>query len=169
MTLIPQTLNMSCWYASAQMLIRWKSDQKQMSLANLVPPELDAASQKIRDANAGVQNSDILAMAKRLGLRAVPPMSPSPSALLQWLRQYGPLWVNGKTHIVVIAQKASIDTLIDDAPQRKSRSYDPAPINVAMGRISNGDPYRQLVREGSGSVSSRDTGKDVEAVFLHCP
>ncbi|RUQ33014.1 MAG: hypothetical protein EKK68_04625 [Candidatus Competibacteraceae bacterium] len=157
MTLIPQTLTMSCWYASAQMLIRWKTDQKQMSLANLVPPELDAASQKIRDANTGIQNSDILIMAKRLGLRAVPPMSPSPAALLQWLRQYGPLWVNGKTHIVVIAG-------IDDA-LKKVKVYDPGPVNV--GKIE----WRSLQDwyVGGGSVSSRDTGKDVEAVFLYCP
>lgn len=41
MTLIPQKLNMSCWYASAQMLIQWKQDQAQASLASLVPPDLD--------------------------------------------------------------------------------------------------------------------------------
>lgn len=42
MTLIPQALNKSCWYASAQMVIRWKQGQKKQSLMGLIPPELDA-------------------------------------------------------------------------------------------------------------------------------
>jgi hypothetical protein len=36
--------------------------------------------------------------AKRLGLRAVPPYEPD--AFQRWFQMYGPLWVNGKSHIV---------------------------------------------------------------------
>jgi hypothetical protein len=103
MTLIPQKLAMSCWYASAQMLIQWRQDQAQQSLGWLVPPDLDAQCVGIRDGNAGIQNPQIVPMAKRLGLEAVPPLSPTPETLEKWLQMYGPLWVNGKTHIVVIA------------------------------------------------------------------
>ena len=75
MTLIPQNLNMSCWYASATMLIQWKMDQRQQSIGGLIPPELDAECQKIKDDNKGIANPQILKMAKRLGLEAIPPMT----------------------------------------------------------------------------------------------
>ncbi len=103
MTLIPQKMSMSCWYASTEMLIQWRQDRAQASLAWLVPPDLDAQCSMIRDSNTGLQNPQIVAMAKRIGLRAIPPLSPTAETLEDWLRTYGPLWVNGKTHIVVIA------------------------------------------------------------------
>src|SRR5687767_3124379 len=93
MKLIPQTMSMSCWYASAQMLIKWKEEQKQQSLANLISPEFDAECVKIRDANNGILNPQIVKTAKRIGLKAVPPLSPTPEALEGWFKQYGPLWV----------------------------------------------------------------------------
>lgn len=160
MTLIPQTLSMSCWYASAQMLINWKQEQRQQSIMGLIPPELDAECIKIRDANSGIGNPQIVKMAKRLGLVPIPPMSPTPAALEGWLQNYGPLWVNGKTHIVVIAG-------IMDIPFMGTQLlvYDPSPINV--GRIE----FRSLQNwyAMGSSVSSRDTGAGVETVFLHCP
>lgn len=162
MTLIPQQLNTSCWYASAQMLIQWKCDKYQMSFSDLIPPEYDAISRKIRDDpnDGGLGNGQILPMAKRLGLEAVPPMSPTPGAILDWLRKYGPLWVNGKTHIVVIAG-ISGDLV---------KVYDPWPPK--RGKID----WRSLTtwyvggKHWDTSVdASRDTDNAVEAVFLHCP
>src|ERR1700688_4458131 len=52
MTLIPQKLTMSCWYASAQMLIQWRQDQVQQSIAGLVPTDFDAQCVAIRDGKA---------------------------------------------------------------------------------------------------------------------
>ncbi len=153
MTLIPQDENMSCWYASAQMLIRWKMNKLRMSFRDLVPPELDAECRRIKDANQGIRNPQILALARRLGLRAVPPMSPTPAALESWLRQYGPLWVNGKSHIVVIAGIKGLTVKI----------YDPWPVKVGMVDWRPFDTWYV-----GGTVSSRDTARDVEAVFLHC-
>ena|ERR1700730_18370959 len=157
MTLIPQKLKMSCWYASAQMLIQWRQDQAQQSLGWLVPPDLDAQCVAIRDGNAGLQNPQIVPMAKRLGLQAVPPLSPTPETLQQWLQMYGPLWVNGKTHIVVIAGINTATLMV--------KVYDPGPVNV--GKIE----WRSLETwyAFGTSVSSRDTGKDVETVFLYVP
>ena len=153
MTLLPQQLDYSCWYASARMLIQWKMDKYRMSFANLVPPELDAECRRIRDANRGINNPRIITMAKRLGLIAVPPMSPTPDCITQWLLQYGPLWVNGKTHIVVIAGIRSMDVKV----------YDPSPVKV--GKID----WRSLNSWYVGdSVSSRDTSSSVQTVFLHC-
>lgn len=157
MKLIPQTLQMSCWYASAQMLIHWKQEQMQASLMDLIPPELDAECIKIRDGNKGIFNPQILKMAKRLGLEAVPPLSPTPTAIEGWLQTYGPLWVNGKSHIVVIAGIMYIPLL-----GHYVLVYDPSPINV--GKIE----WRSLSGWYIGNaVDSRDTGTDVEAVFLH--
>lgn len=157
MTLIPQKLTMSCWYASAQMLIQWRQDCVQQSLPWLVPPELDAECTAIRDGNSGILNKQIVPMAKRLGLRAVPPSSPTVETLQDWLQCYGPLWVNGKQHIVVIA---GIDT-----EAMLVKVYDPSPLNI--GRIE----WRSLITwyAFGTSVSTRDTGNDVEAVFLYVP
>ncbi len=157
MSLIPQKMTMSCWYASTQMLIQWRQDKVQQSLAWLVPPELDAQCAKIRDGNSGIQNPQIIPMAKRLGLTAVPPMSPTPEAMERWLRMYGPLWVNGKNHIVVIA---GIDTA-----RLMVKVYDPWPPNI--GKIE----WRSLVTwyAFGTSASTRDTGRDVETVFLYVP
>jgi hypothetical protein len=160
MTLIPQQDNTSCWYASAQMLVHWKMNKLRMCLTNLIPPELDAECRMIRDAGGGVVNPQILAVANRLGLCAVPPMSPTPQALEKWLRQFGPLWVNGKHHIVVIAGIRSMSVKV----------YDPWPPNV--GKID----WRSLTEWYVGGVnppgqpdSSRDTAVSVTTVFLYCP
>lgn len=158
MKLIPQTKTMSCWYASAQMLIHWKMEEAQMSFRDLVPPELDAECIKIRDADGGIVNSEIMKMAKRLGLEAVPPMSPSPDALESWLANYGPLWVNGIRHIVVITGIMNIPIL-----GHYVLVYDPSPVNI--GNIN----WRSLSDWYVGSdADSRDTSSSVETVFLHC-
>ena len=160
MTLIPQAMTMSCWYASAQMVIKWKEEQLQQSLARLISPEFDAQCAQIRDGNTGIQNPAIVPMAKRLGLVAVPPMSPTPEAMESWLMQYGPLWVNGKQHIVVIAG-------IRDAGNNKTELlvYDPWPPNA--GKIEWRDMMSWYAM--GNSASTRDTGKDVETVFLYVP
>lgn len=154
MTLIPQMKANSCWYASARMLIRWRGDQTQSSEMGIVDPELDAASAVLRDADGGILNPQIVGFAQRIGLQAVPPMSPTEQAIEGWLRRYGPLWVNGKTHIVVIS---GIDSgwvqIHDPSPQYK-------------GQVD----WRTL--DGwyvGGDVDSRDTSRAVETVFLHCP
>lgn len=157
MTLIPQKLNMSCWYASAEMLIQWRMDKTQQSLAWLIPPEYDAECARIRDSNGGIQNPAIVPMAKRLGLKAVPPLSPMIGTIEDWLRTYGPLWVNGKNHIVVIAGVNTAANLV--------KVYDPWPPNV--GGVDWRD-YTNWYAMGN-SASTRDTSASVETVFLYVP
>jgi len=160
MNLIPQKDNMSCWYASAQMLIYWKMNRLRQSLASLVPPELDAQCRTIRDGGGGILNPQILGMAQRLGLRAVPPMSPTPQALRTWLQHYGPLWVNGRSHIVVIAGIKDLQVKI----------YDPWPPSRGMiDWRSLTDWYVGGQNPAGQPDSSRDTGSDVTTVFLYCP
>lgn len=158
MTLIPQKLSDSCWYASAQMLIHWKQEQRQQSISGLIPPELDAQCVKIRDDNKGIVNPEILKMAKRIGLKGVPPVSPTPDAIEGWLKTYGPLWVNGTNHIVVLAGIANFPVL-----GHRLLIYDPWPVNV--GKID----WRSLDWYTGSAVDSRDTGAGVETVFLYVP
>lgn len=122
MKLIPQLKTRSCWYASAKMLIQWKMNSLRQSFIDLVPPELDAECRTIREADNGIFNPQIMAMAKRLGLRPIPPMSFTINALEQMLIRYGPLWVNGETHIVVIAGV--------NGEAGKVLVYDPGPVNI---------------------------------------
>jgi hypothetical protein len=159
MKLIPQELNMSCWYASAQMLIKWKEEKEQKSFAHLISPEFDTQCSQLRDNNKGIQNPQIIQMAERIGLKHVPPVTPTPEWIELWLKTYGPLWVNGKTHIVVIAGIAWFPGL-----GYMLLVYDPAPVSV--GRVE----WRSIGWYTSGnSASTRDTGKDVETVFLYVP
>ncbi len=159
MKLIPQVKTMSCWYASARMLIHWRMEKSQMSFLNIIPPELDEQCQKLRDSNNGINNPQIIPMAKRIGLEAVPPMTLTAEALANWLKTYGPLWVNGRSHIVVIAgiKKSGSSHLL--------KVYDPSPLNV--GKID----WRDISTwyEMGNSASTRDISSSVETVFLHCP
>jgi ABC-type bacteriocin/lantibiotic exporter with double-glycine peptidase domain len=154
MKLIPQDQAMSCWYASAQMLINWRREITQSSEMGIIDPGEDSSSQAIYALDKGIQNSQIIAMAKRLGLVAVPPLSPTEEAIEDWLFSYGPLWVNGISHIVVIAGIRAGQVLV----------YDPSPVN--KGHVS----WRSLDTWYIGNaVDSRDTSNAVETVFLHCP
>ena len=160
MTLIPQQLTSSCWYASAQMLIKWKENQRQQSMSTLISPEFDAQCAKIRDDNKGIGNPEIVKMANRIGLKAVPPVTPTPETLESWLKLYGPLWVNGRSHIVVIAGIMWLPVL-----DHVVLVYDPLPVNVGTIEWRS---LRNWYANGK-SISSRDTAKDVEAVFLYVP
>ena len=83
MTLIPQQKDMSCWYASAQMLIQWKMDILQQCLADLVPPELDAQCEKNRGAvsDGAGQRIEFLCHGKTSGVvRRTPHKSDTPGA-----------------------------------------------------------------------------------------
>jgi len=154
MKLIPQDQNMSCWYASAQMLINWRREMTQSCEEGIFDPSEDSGSQTIYSLDQGIQNPQIVAMAKRLGLMAVPPLSPTEDALEDWLFTYGPLWVNGKRHIVVIAGIRPGEVLV----------YDPWPVK--KGLVS----WRSLDGWYIGNdKDSRDTSRSVETVFLHCP
>jgi ABC-type bacteriocin/lantibiotic exporter with double-glycine peptidase domain len=151
MKLIRQTKQMACWYASAQMLIQWRRATKQVTEANVLDPSEDDASKQLFATDHGITNEQIVQLAKNLGLVPVPAQSPSEEAIESWLMRYGPLWVNGKTHIVVIAGIQEGSVLV----------YDPSPSAVGVD-------WRPLAGWFAGSaVDSADPAGT--AVFLHCP
>jgi hypothetical protein len=93
--LIPQTQNMACWYASAQMLITWRRNRTRMSeLAHPDPSEVPQL-QSIFGVNHGLLPTQILLLSKQLGLTPVPPMTPTLATLSSWLAICGPLWFAG--------------------------------------------------------------------------
>ena len=95
MKLIPQDKTMSCWFASGQMLIQWRSQMTRTSEASHPDPSLLTKWSKLYDNNPGISNAQIANFANDLGLSMVGPVTPSPSYVQDLLRQNGPLWVNG--------------------------------------------------------------------------
>lgn len=153
MKLIPQSMQMACWYASAQMLIRWRRERTGQCEAGISDPSEDATLRIWKASDRGISDAQIQVLANRLGLQLVPPMSPTTEALESWLRTYGPLWTNGSTHITVIAGIQGLNVKV----------YDPWPVNT--GKVE----WRNLSTWYTGnSASSRDT-KTVSGVFMHCP
>jgi hypothetical protein len=157
--LIRQDQTMACWFASAMMVLNWKERFRPGKAIQCTA--IDQKTIDIYKANNGLQNPQIIPLAKRLGLVPIPPQSPTIDGLVGWLRHYGPLWTNGVRHIVVIA---GIRRIADNDYHVKV--YDPWPS-------SPGIQWRSLSGWYAGFDSSkrdnatRDTGADVEAVFLH--
>jgi len=156
--LMVQDKNMACWFASAMMVLNWKETHR----AGKACMMFDDQTIQLYKANNGLKNPQIIPLAKRLGLLPIAPQSPTINGLLGWLKSYGPLWTNGKQHIVVIAG-------IRGEPRRgyEVKVYDPWP-GAGIGWRTLAGWYTGF-SPGANAASSRDTGKDVEAVFLHAP
>jgi hypothetical protein len=155
---IEQDKKMSCWFASAQMLIQWKRTQKQMTDPRHPDPSDSIKWSKVYRDDTGISNSQIQAFARDMGFQKVPPMSPTPEAILGWLRFHGPLWVNGVRHITVIGgirgPRDNVDVLV----------LDPANKGETNGSWRNLRDW--YVLDGH---SGRDTSDEVTAVFLRLP
>jgi hypothetical protein len=157
-TLIVQDQTNACWFASAMMVLDWKAARSGTPATVSVDP--DTSSKYL--GNEKINNNEIIPLANRLGLVAVPPMSPSVSGILGWLQNYGPLWSNGVEHIVVIAGIRS-----GGGSGYEVKVYDPGPGKGVGWRTLSGwftgfDP-------GGNAESSIDTSDSVEAIFLHAP
>lgn len=115
--LIPQDQTMACWYASAQMVIRWRRGRTRMTeIAHPDPSEVPALV-ATHAANDGLPFAQTLMLAKQLGLRPMPPMTPTPDTLSSMLSWTGPLWFAGlfpSGHVVVITGITSTGIYIND-------------------------------------------------------
>jgi ABC-type bacteriocin/lantibiotic exporter with double-glycine peptidase domain len=156
LTLIPQQKNMACWYASAQMLIQWKRNRARATLMNHPDPSQVALTSTWEVANNGVTNPQIIRLAETLGLKTVPPMSLGLDGIENLLRLHGPLWTNGKSHIVVLGGA--------DRANNKVLVYDPLPVGAGKKEWRL---YQWYI--SGGKIDSRDTSADVKAVFLYHP
>ena len=155
---IAQDQTMSCWFASAQMLIQWKRKRTNMTDSRHPDPSESPKWSRLYADNTGITNAKIREFARDMGFAMVPPMSPTPEAILGWLRVFGPLWVNGVKHITVIAgirgPRNNTEVLVLD-PGRKAEF---------TGSWRNLRDWYVLDKH-----SGRDTAADVEAVFLRLP
>jgi len=155
---IAQDKKNSCWFASGQMLIQWKRNRTNMTDSRHPDPSESEKWSKVYTDDGGITNGQIKAFANDMGLEMVPPMSPTPEAILGWLSTFGPLWVNGVKHITVIVgirgPREDTEVLV----------FDPA------DKANPGGTWRNLrtwyVLNGH---SGRDTSGAVEAVFLRLP
>lgn len=156
MKLIPQKQNMGCWFASAQMVIQWKREIARATLAANPDPSQIATTVGWEISNTGVTNPQVIQMARELGLHSIPPVTPTLPDVDHWLRRYGPLWTNGKSHIVVIAGL--------DQGKGRVLVFDPWP--PGKGKVE-WRPFGWYLN--SPRPDSRDTSDAVEAVFLYHP
>jgi hypothetical protein len=144
------------------MLIDWRGRQTQSCEAAHPDPSQVKRWGKLYDKasgpGGGIRNEDILQFAQDLGLEAIAPMSPTPSSIEAWLIKYGPLWVNGVSHITVIAgirnSNSELEVLV----------FDPALPQKKHGEWRSVRQWYEL-----DGHSGRDTSDAVQTVFLHLP
>jgi len=85
------------------MLISWRSRHEQQTEITHPDPSLVRKWSKLYDDNPGISNKQIADFADDLGLKMLEPITPTPIYIRDVLRRHGPLWVNGRSHITVIA------------------------------------------------------------------
>jgi hypothetical protein len=156
--LIAQTLNNSCWFASAQMLIQWRRGKTRMTERGLMDPSENLDTIMKFAANNGISDAFILNLVADLGLVAVPPLCATLDTIGQWLHNYGPLWTNGTSHITVIAGV--------DYDNEMVLVHNPLPVNVGARQWRSKDWL-----DGIGAAASYDSldPETNSGVFLHCP
>jgi len=153
MRLIPQDMNMACWWASALMLATWGMQRRDPFEVDHPLYHRDLSS--MHTANHGIPWAQMLSFARELGLTSIPPLqhAPTPEELVDLLVRYGPLWCDGRQlspsgslmgngHAVVIAgvitgPKAAV-LIYDPWPPRKGAIYwRPATLLSSMFVVGN--------------------------------
>ncbi len=156
MQLVAQDRTMSCWYASAQMLITWRQRKTQSSeIRHPDPATVDKWNLKCA-GNKGIQNSDIPSFASDMGFEMVGAVTPSPELIQDLMRRHGPLWVNGKTHITVIAGIRKTATAVDVLV------FDPA-----IAALRSGAWIDFFTAYGLTAHTSLDAGAGAETSMLY--
>lgn len=107
----------------------------------------------------GLTNPNILRMAGLLGLKSIPPMSITVEGIESLLRKNGPLWTNGKTHIVVIggADPMHDRVLVPDSREASLRDYcgAPSPLSRRSWRRALSRSASAWMRPASAAKASR--------------
>lgn len=98
--LVPQTTGMSCWAASAAMLIGWRES------IPVDPQEVASGIGRWSDFKDGLHPVDVAALAETWGLRTDGRDTWTPDELRQVLERYGPIWLGEASpalHSIVVA------------------------------------------------------------------
>jgi len=155
--LIPQAFDMSCWFASAEMVISWRRGRTQTTeIAHPTPRTVPGLAQAVL-LDDGLSTEEITRLARKLGLVDVPPTAPTLMGVQSLLRQYGPLWFAGifrQMHAVVITGVDHTGVQIND----------PAPVGIGRRRTLTPDEFGSVMRplpiRGSSAWAPN---------ILHCP
>jgi hypothetical protein len=116
-----------------------------MTEANLPDPTQVPAYVQLYHNNNVLPWVMIRQFAKELGLVTLPLMSPTPEAILHWLRTYGPIWMGGAKlrygHVVVIGGISfNPDQIL---------ILDPEPMNVGTRRWHPMSRLASILRVGT--------------------
>jgi hypothetical protein len=98
--LIVQDKTLSCWYASAQMLILWRREATQSTEMALPDPSELPSYIRMHANNDAIPWATIRQFAQDLGLVPLPLVSPTPQLVASWLREHGPIWADGTKFVV---------------------------------------------------------------------
>jgi len=161
---VAQDKRESCWYAAAQMLIRWRRNQDGASNPRLVDPSEHSDGIYFRDQDQGLPDSKMRELARVLGLRWIPPMSPSPELVGSGLRRVGPLYVNCMAHAIVIVGIRS-----PLGPVRRShevRIHDPSPRDIGRAYWRS---LAEMFQHGNLTSDAPIVGAQSNILFLYCP
>jgi papain like cysteine protease AvrRpt2 len=161
--LIPQDMNMACWYASFLMLFQWYQkqfryweDRKRATyrseLVKVNDPSEVPADIRMHLANDGLPPSMFVRFALTLGLKPIPRMTPTPHAIRSMLQAYGPIMTVGSGHAVVIRGIGEVGS------ENVLGINDPWPPNVGTPTWKNFQWLTSFV-----------AGYPVESNFLHLP
>jgi hypothetical protein len=146
------------------MLIRWRQRRGTLFEPRQPTEFSDMGAHLV--ANDGMPHSQMLSLAQRLGLQAVPhlPRLPNAVELQTWLMIFGPLWTDGVPvnsagaiigggHVVVIGG-------VDDLTSQML-VLDPSPVGVGT---RSWRPYTQLAQ-----ILSQRNNPTRPVSFLHYP
>jgi hypothetical protein len=103
-----------------------------------------------------MQNPQIEEFARDLGLVMFPPATPSPEHMLELLKTHGPLWINGNSHITVIAGIRSLGT-----------GYEVLVYDPAEPALINGKWHEYYQHYGLKANTSLDASMASQTSMLH--
>jgi Papain-like cysteine protease AvrRpt2 len=92
--LIPQATTMTCWWASARMVVEYHRQRLQQSTVAGGAVGQPNETRIIEGANQGINPGRVEDFARLANLQTTS-LSPTPEGLVSLLTQYGPLWYGG--------------------------------------------------------------------------
>ena len=154
--LVPQMTNMSCWAASAAMVVSWR-DQ-----ISIDPQEIAGGTGVWGAYRHGLWPRDHAALADAWGLVKEPPQSYTIEGWRQLIEQNGPLWLGVAVpsgHAVVVTGLSG-----DGTPEGTAvRYHDPWPPGT--GAKHQTKPFAQFIQEYENRVTTN--GDAVNVQILH--
>lgn len=143
--LIAQCGNMTCWYAAAQMVVRWHRTTMQQCTIAGGGIDTDAMTGQVCTANQGLNPTNVESFGNRFGLNMTA-MSLTRDGMAELLLRVGPLWyggdvrgyrgAHGGAHAVVLRGLQGDSLLINDPWPPNQGTQLQRPYNQFFGRLA---------------------------------